>query len=52
MGKKEVMGLWVLGLIESLDDCEYSFFLGLGFFFGVSVVIGVRLFIYKILFIF
>lgn len=22
------MGLWALGLIESLDSCKYSFFLG------------------------
>lgn len=51
VGKKEAMGLWALGLIESLDDCEYSFFLGLGFFFGVSVVTGVRLPIHKTLFI-
>lgn len=31
---KEAMGLWALGLIESLDDCEYSFLLGLGLLLG------------------
>lgn len=28
VGKKEAMGLEALGLIERLDNCKYSFFLG------------------------